>query len=193
MQPSPARETSAAPLTTSTVASGTSRPPWDPPGRVICPRDLHALLELVSEQSVRVRIGDKELEVHWSGKLDQTTASRLERLQQHFEASIGLTPPPDPARGPPSALPPGRGMRTQSAKGGVHGGSRKASISKGVDELLTSGWLVKKTQDEIVEKLHERFLGANSDNVLHVLKRRLNKTLVRVRTDRGEVWSPIEK
>jgi hypothetical protein len=145
----------------------------------------------VAQHFFRVRIGDKEFEVRWSGKLDPATAERIERIQRQFEASIGLAPLTLQTRVTRHPAPASPVSHPRPARAGEHGGSRKASISKGVDDLLKTGWLNKKTQEEIVEKLHERFLGANSDNVLHVLKRRLNKTLVRARTERGDVWSPI--
>jgi formyltetrahydrofolate synthetase len=76
---------------------------------------------------------------------------------------------------------------------GLHGGPRRASISRGVDDLIRTGWLVRRSQREVVSKLQERFPGANSDNALHVLKRRLNKSLVRVKEGKDWVWSTIEK
>lgn len=81
---------------------------------------------------------------------------------------------------------------TTKAKARPHGGPRRASISKGVDDLIKTGWLVKRDQKELVSKLQERYPGANSDNVLHVLKRRLNRTLVRIKAGNRFVWSTIE-
>ena len=127
------------------------------------------------------------------GKLDSRIAERLERIQQHFESALGVEgPSPEVVAARPHPRTP-RVNRSGPTGSGTHGGSRKASISKGVDDLLESGWLTRKSQDEIIEKLQERLHGANSDNVLHVLKRRLNRSLMRIKSGDGWVWSPIEK
>lgn len=122
-------------------------------------------------------------------------AEKIEELSIRMPDSLVVSsdePKAEPPSTRPAPRPPPSARPSRTASKGAHGGSRRASISKGVDDMIRTGWLVKKPQDEIVSKLQERFPGANSDNVLHVLKRRLNKSLVRIRVGKVWMWSVIE-
>jgi hypothetical protein len=155
--------------------------------------------------SVRVRIGNAEAEVSWSGRLTDDIDAQLRMILAPFESRIPGRAPnvdepsntesrpsasPSPASRPRKPTSPGLPKRRA---GGKHGGTRVSSVARGLDRLIADKWLVEKTQPEIISKLRERFPGVDSDNILHALKRRLNKTLVKYERGDETRWSVMER
>lgn len=138
---------------------------------------------------VRLRFGDLEVEWKWIGPLPSEIAQRVSKLLDRFIDQLE-----GPARG--TARSTQGGARTipggpQGPKS-TRGGLRKPSVSKGVDDLIKSKWLVNKKVQDVVEKLRERYPSATMTNVGNALLRRLNKSLAR-RKDGGDwIWSVIE-
>jgi len=136
----------------------------------------------------RLRLGDFEFEWQGNGALPKEIQDRLveaiqARLKRHEDTPISSQ----------------RASKTTSVDGENgngkktgRGGTRKASISKGLDELVDSKWLVRKPIPDVVAKLKERFPGANYENVKMALTRRLNRTLVRNREGDDWVFSIME-
>ena len=135
-----------------------------------------------------MKFGDLEVEWQWVGEVPQEIEQRVTKLLNRFLALLETSPAVAPqVRTTVDVVPSGQLKKT------ARGGARKASVSRGIDELIKSKWLVEKKATDVADKLRETYPGASAENVMPALRRRLNKNVTRRKQDGEWLWSVIEK
>ena len=140
----------------------------------------------MSENRSHFRIKKGEIEIEYSGKPEEVNERYKEALGW-IERSIAT---PTPIVGKPAG-----NKSKEPGAGSGRGGQRSPIVSKGIDKIISEGFLDKaKTTSEVLEELGRKAVpGITIFNVSEALKRKSRKgTLDRIR-GAGTEYSYIKK
>lgn len=136
----------------------------------------------MSEHRSRFRMKKGDIEIEYEGESAEVTA----RYREAFEWIKTVAVPP-PKLGPPKEKEKVK-EKVPEEKPDKRGGLRTAVVSKEIDKLTEEGWLDDfKKIEEVMAELEKRAVrGAYRNAVNEALKRRVGKTLERVKDTDGK-------
>jgi hypothetical protein len=137
----------------------------------------------MSEDKTHFRIKRGDLEIEYTGKASDVNS----RYEKALELIATLSPKPSETKHT-------EGKETGKKPTG-RGGARSNIISRAVDGLITEHWIgARKKITEIVEELKNRAVaGVEENNVNEALKRRVGKTVDRIKDKSDGEWVYSER
>jgi hypothetical protein len=140
----------------------------------------------MSEDKSRFKIKKGEIEIEYEGKSEEVNA----RYKYAIDWIKGV--PISPTKHASSKeKPEGKVSEEKPEK---RGGTRSNIVSKAIDDLVTEGWFntARKVSDVVAELKRRTVPGAKIKTVDSSLKRRVPKTLDRIR-DSDNKWTYIKQ
>lgn len=142
---------------------------------------------IMSEDKHRFRIKRGDIEIEFEGKPSEVAT----RYREAFDwiKNVNLTPPEER---PPKEEK--KEKEKEPEKPERRGGTRSNIVSRAIDDLIAKGWLdTPKTASEVsAELIRKTVAGAKLHTVSESLKRRVPRTLDRIR-DTNRKWTYVRK